>query len=128
MSLRAKVYNAITTDAQMTTLIGDRLFWDGKVTKTSTFPLLTFKVLDELGQYSFGTNLEAEDVTYQINIYTEAGDFDGNGFKVDQITSRLKVLMNGIDFRQIGGAEDTDKEIQKQVKATRWVVNNVSDF
>ncbi len=129
MSLRAKVINAILTDATMITLIGDRLYWSGKATKTDTFPLLEYKVIDEIGQYSLGTKLEVEDVTYQIDIFTNAGDFDlVKGLKVDQITSRLKVIMNGIGFMQIGGAEDTDKEIQKQVKATRWVVNNVSDF
>ena len=124
MSVMSTVYNAVTTDATMITLIGDRMYWKNP-TLSDTFPLLQYFTADESGNYSFGgagVIQEAEDVTIQINIYVDSI------LNMDAIKTRLKTVMNGLGFRQIQGAETFDTALSKQVRATRWVLVNVSDF
>ena len=118
------VYNAVTTDATMTSLIGDRMYWKNPAS-SDTFPLLSYFTIDEVGNYSFGgdgVTQEAEDVTIQIDIYVNSI------LNMDAIKTQLKTVMNSIGFRQIGGAETFDKDLNKAVRATRWVLANVSDF
>ena len=129
MSVMATVYNAITNDTTLNTLIGGRLHWNGKPTSSETFPLLNYFTLDEVGDYSFGSTLaevkqEAESVTIQIDIYADTGQF----INMNDIKSRLKIVMNSMGYRQLGGAETFDESITKIIRATRWELNNVSDF
>jgi len=124
MSVMTTVYNAVTTDATISGLIGTRMYWKNP-TLEDTFPLLSYFTADETGDYSFGgtgVTQEAEDATIQINIYVDSF------LNMDTIKSQLKVVMNGLGFRQIQGAETFDAALSKQVRATRWVLTNVSDF
>ena len=124
MSVMVNVYNAITTDATMIALINKRLTWSGQPTNQNTFQMLTYTTVDVNGKYAFDMKQLLEEDTLQIDIYADTSQL----IDLESIHSRLKIIMNGLGFRNIGGAEKFDSTITKVIRATRWVLTNVSDF
>ena len=123
--LKAEIYNAITADVTMKTYVSTRLYWISKVSGKSTFPLLTYQALDEIGEYTLGgsgINYEGSDVTFQIDAYTDSDDGD----TMDNIIDRLKTVMHGLDYRLINSPiEFLDSETHKIIRPTRWERYNV---
>jgi len=123
--MRAKVYNAITGDATITGLIGDRLYWINKPTETDTFPLIVYKFVDTVGSYAFGLTTQSEDYTVQLDIYTSSSDITS----MDAICERLKSVMVAECMRLTSSNVEfspDDTGIQNKVmRPQRWDYINV---
>ena len=119
--LKAEVYNAIANDSTMQNYINGRLYWIGKISGKSTFPLITYMVMDESGIYSF-ESVSAEETTFQLNVYTDTTDIES----MDNIIDRIKTLMHSIGYRLINAPiEFLDSDINKIVRPLRWEKFNV---
>lgn len=107
--LRAEFYNAISAIIP--------LFWLSKPSATSSFPMATYQVLDDAGVYSFGTNVSAQDRTFQLDVYANPSEIVDLDNKIDSI----KTALHAINYRQVGSqAEFLDSELNKVVRVTRW--------
>ena len=112
--LRAEFYNAISSIVTVS--------WLSTPSKSSTFPLAVYQLLDASGVYSFGINRSAEDRAFQVDLYVDTGDIVNGDNKLDAI----KTALEAINYRQIGSqAEFLDKELDKAIKITRWERYNV---
>jgi hypothetical protein len=123
--MKAEIYNALTNDSTMEGYVGSRVYWLGKVSGKSTFPLIDYKAFDEIGTYSFGgsgISYDGSEATFQIDVYTGPDDVA----TMDNIIERLKTLMHGLGYRLINSPiEFVDAEVNKIVRPTRWEKWNV---
>jgi len=124
--MRAKVYNAITNDLTLTGLIDDRLYWIQKPTETDVYPLITYKFVDTIPDYSFGgpgINAQSEEYTVQLDVYTGSNDI----VVMDNICEQLKVVMSAECMRLINSNVEfaPDGLQDKIVRPQRWEYINV---
>jgi len=121
VQLNAEFFNALINDATLQTLIGDRVRWLSTPTISDTFPLMTYAKFDNAGQYAFGINLSAENVTFETRHYVDPQDGDASGKMSDKIMDALKVALNAINYRQINApAVFLEANINKAVSIVRW--------
>lgn len=119
--LKSEIYSAITGDATIAGHIGTRLYWIGKISGKSKFPLITYKAFDDIGLYAFD-DYEGSNVVFQIDTYTSPSDVA----TMDGIIERLKTVMHAINYRLINSPiEFHDKDIDKIIRPTRWEKYNV---
>ena len=85
-------------------------------------PLIVHQFLDTSGEYSFGIDLSAESVTFQIDLWADPSDITN----MDAMYQAVKTIMNGLDYMNINsGIELIDTDITKVVRPTRWERYNV---
>ena len=92
-------------------------FWISRPTSGQSMPFIVYKALNTEGMYSFGINREAEDRTYQIELYISPSEV----VSACTLTDSIKTAMESLDYRLIPSQGDfLETEINKVVKITRW--------
>lgn len=117
--LKAEIYTAITTDTQLNTLIGGRLFWFSQ--KKNTCPYMVYSVLDSNASYVLGgcVIMSHEFIDIQIDTMVKFGDIQ----LLSDIIGRLKVVMSSIGWMMIQGNNEI-LEDDVITKFTRWRLIN----
>jgi len=123
--IRELIYNALTSDTELTSIISDRIFWLGSEPINNDFPRLTYFIYDTVAGYSFadgGLGRTSEEYGVQINVYTDPSDIAN----MDAIVERIKAIMTNLCFRNTSTpVEFLDTDINKVVRPTRWEYTNV---
>jgi len=77
------------------------------------------------GEYSFdptGVNRVADNIIFQTDVYIVSGDIT----TMDGIVEQLKVVLNGLGYRNINSPiEFVEADINKVVRPLRWERYNV---
>ena len=120
--ITAEIYNALTTNATLVSLISTRTYWIGRPTVNNTFPLITYAKVDTSSDYAFGLSVQSEDVVIQIDVYTDPTEIS----QMDNIVQAVKGVMHGLCYRLISASPQfVETDISKIMRALRWERINV---
>lgn len=120
--ITAELYNALTGDATLTNLIGDRLYWIARPTKDNTFPLIVYSKVDNIAGYAFGGSLQSDEGVVQLDVYTDPSEVN----QMDDIVQAIKPIMQGLCYRNTSTPPQfLEADINKIVRPIRWERINV---
>jgi hypothetical protein len=120
IQLKAEIHTALSTDATLISLVGDRINWFAPLVKA--YPCITYSMLDTVSEYVLGgcVILSHEYSDFQIDVWATFGQMD----KMSDIVARVKTLMTGLGYMAIPGqAELLDGDTVQKIM--RWRVANV---
>ena len=120
LQLKAEIYTALTTDATLTGLISNRVYWFNP--QGQDFPMIAYSLLDVTAEYVLGgcMILSHEYVDFQIDVYALFGQMT----QLSQIVDRVKVLMMGKGYMMLPGNPEL-LESDRVQRIMRWRCINV---
>ena len=115
--LRTEVFNALDGNVNI-----PAVFWKANPPSNATYPSVWYSRLETIGDYVFTTHLNSETIQFQVDVRTDPNDITN----MDLLVQEVKDTMHTLNYFNINSPNELfDSEINKNVRVTRWEIQNV---